>query len=436
MGAVLSLDGSSAEVKRSREWDLKLELLAEDAARACRVLVVGPPGGGKKTLVKQLKALEGRYPLKEAYRRELKGAMHRMAVRNARALLALARRLGTAPAPGPAAVVDAAPGGDDAPLTPALAAAISQLWAGCAATRGAWAARARAPGGAIDDGAWWVLDKVATIAEPGWAAGPEDDVYARVLPPAGGLAETRVWVENIEYVFLDVSAHDGTDRRKWIEAFDEVVAVIFVASLADFERPVPGGGAGNALIDGVLSWAELVNMKHFDEAAFFLVLNKRDLLEARLRDETLRSVPRGGRGGGGGDDDDAHSTASTEGGASTGGASRGGAGGGGGAGGSRFSDFTGGKSFFGALQYVTDRFLELSRRPPDRAPAVHITTATDADAVRPVVRDIRLAMARHAQEVSVLREGARGAPAAGDAQEGRAGAAGAAGAAPRGAPAP
>jgi guanine nucleotide-binding protein G(i) subunit alpha len=226
--------------------------------------------------------------------------------------------------------------------------AIAQLWRADDGVRAAHGARVRA-GAPGADTAPYVLDKAAALGTRGYVPTVEDILRVRVRTAA--VVEEEYWVDKALFHVADVGGQ-RTERRKWVHLFDGVSAVVFVASLADYDLVMEEDGVTNRLVDSLGLFAEVANGRWFERSSVILLLNKRDAFEAKLATTPLRhegdkvTPPR-------------------------------------------FQDYDGGAKDVGeALKYLTGRFLELAadRRRPVH---VHVTTATDSKAVRAVIRAIK-----------------------------------------------
>lgn len=73
------------------------------------------------------------------------------------------------------------------------------------------------------------------------------------------------------------------ERRKWISQFDNVTAVIFIASLAEFDKLCFEDHLKNRLQDSVDVFENSIASPHFAATNFLLFLNKKDLLKEKLK---------------------------------------------------------------------------------------------------------------------------------------------------------
>lgn len=78
------------------------------------------------------------------------------------------------------------------------------------------------------------------------------------------------------------------ERRKWIHAFDDVTALIYVASLTEYDEVLFEDKTKNRLLESLEVWEELVNSSHFLTVPILLFLNKLDLFEDKY---VRRQIP-------------------------------------------------------------------------------------------------------------------------------------------------
>lgn len=72
------------------------------------------------------------------------------------------------------------------------------------------------------------------------------------------------------------------ERRKWIHCFDHVTALVFVASLSEYDQVLFEDADKNRLDEALDLFKQIVNSKWFKNTAIILFLNKKDLFEMKL----------------------------------------------------------------------------------------------------------------------------------------------------------
>ena len=85
------------------------------------------------------------------------------------------------------------------------------------------------------------------------------------------------------------------ERRKWIHCFDNVNAVVFVASLSEFDQNLFEDETKNRLDEALELFQQISNSKWFQQTSLILFLNKKDLFEKKvpyvLPSTSLRLAP-------------------------------------------------------------------------------------------------------------------------------------------------
>jgi len=73
------------------------------------------------------------------------------------------------------------------------------------------------------------------------------------------------------------------ERRKWIHWFEKVTALIFVASLADYDQTLIENSEINCMSESIKIFGEICNSKWFINTHIMLILNKLDLFEEKIK---------------------------------------------------------------------------------------------------------------------------------------------------------
>jgi len=77
------------------------------------------------------------------------------------------------------------------------------------------------------------------------------------------------------------------ERRKWIHCFDNVQAVVFVASLSEFDQKLYEDESQNRLDEAVQLFDQICNSKWFKNTSIILFLNKKDLFQEKLAEKNF-----------------------------------------------------------------------------------------------------------------------------------------------------
>ncbi|KAJ3551512.1 hypothetical protein NM688_g4660 [Phlebia brevispora] len=136
---------------------------------------------------------------------------------------------------------------------------------------------------ALEDHCTFFLDNAGRVAAGKYIPTSEDILRARLQTV--GVEEHRLIMETDpgqEWIFYDVEGCRG-QRAAWAPYFDDVNAVIFLCPMANFDRVLPEDPTVNSLLDSFQIWKTICESKLLADATFILLLNKMDLLEAKLQ---------------------------------------------------------------------------------------------------------------------------------------------------------
>lgn len=138
----------------------------------------------------------------------------------------------------------------------------------------------------------------------------EDSLMARVRTTGIVVSELESKVvkvnpddpSSIKFQIVDVGGQRN-ERKKWIHCFDDVKAVLFVASLAGYNQVMYEDSAMNRMKEDLTLFEEMTKKDIFANIPFFLFLNKKDLFETMIREKPISDLFPEFKGG-----DDVHAS--------------------------------------------------------------------------------------------------------------------------------
>jgi len=164
---------------------------------------------------------------------------------------------------------------------------------------------------------FWVLDafsyymkNIDRMLAPDFLPTEDDSLMARVRTTGIVVSELESKVvkvnpddpASIKFQIVDVGGQRN-ERKKWIHCFDDVKAVLFVASLAGYNQVMYEDNAMNRMTEDLALFEEMTKKDIFANIPFFLFLNKKDLFEVMIRDKPIDSLFPEFKGG-----DDVHAS--------------------------------------------------------------------------------------------------------------------------------
>ena len=130
------------------------------------------------------------------------------------------------------------------------------------------------------DCAKYFLDKVSTVRKEDFSPTEQDILRARVL--TSGIFETKFRVDKVKFHMFDVGGQRD-ERRKWIQCFNDVTAIIFVAASSSYNMVLREDNTQNRLREALDLFRSIWNNRWLRTISVILFLNKQDLLEDKIK---------------------------------------------------------------------------------------------------------------------------------------------------------
>ncbi|XP_053903106.1 guanine nucleotide-binding protein G(o) subunit alpha-like isoform X1 [Malaclemys terrapin pileata] len=283
MGLCLGSRGAaqrSAARGRSRRIERELYEQAKRELGAVRILLLGSAESGKSTLVKQMKIIhsQGFSPEELADFKpavldnllsSMKFVLHGMGTLHidlansknqvhARSVLSCSHCL------------------DETQMVlPWVSDALCCLWA----DDGVQAATRRGYEYGLNDSALYFFENMERLVHPEFQPTPNDVLRVRLR--TSGIVETHFRIKDLVFRLYDVGGQ-RSERRKWLGCFEDMRAVLFVASLSAYDEALPEEPALNRLLESMKLFSSVCNNVFFQSTSLILFLNKIDLLQEKI----------------------------------------------------------------------------------------------------------------------------------------------------------
>jgi len=277
--------GAEGPTKEEEQMDRELKKLqsaeSEKETKIVKMLLLGAGESGKSTIFKQMKVInKSGYSDKE--KKEFKTIVHSNVCASMRSILDAAPKLNVELTNQADCdkFMELAYGGTPEKLTPELGELIVKIWA----NESIKALFTRRNEFQLNDSAEYYFDKVTVIAADGYVPDEGDILRSRVRTT--GIVQSEFAIKGLNFCMFDVGGQRN-ERRKWIHCFDNVNAVVFVASLSEFDQKLYEDETKNRLDEAVELFKQIVNSKWFTNSSLILFLNKKDLFEKKLQEKTF-----------------------------------------------------------------------------------------------------------------------------------------------------
>jgi len=344
MGALLSKKGD--DDKQSRDIDKNLAAENKRIKNTIKLLLLGTGESGKSTVAKQLKILHMSGFSKEELL-HYKSVLYSNVMVGIATLIEQAPKLGynIAPELTPKLALFADPNVGSMPLTPAISEDIKAIWAD-PAIQTTYERRAEFQ---LHGSVPYIVQHIDRLADPNGLLTQDDVLQCRIRTT--GIVEIEFELEGYFFRVMDVGGQ-RSERRKWINCFDDVTAVIFCVALSEYDEKLCEDNRVNRMLEALELFGETANNKAFQHSAIVLFLNKSDLFKEKITRVDLSQC---------------------------------------------FPDYKGGADFDKAGKYISEQFKAKSL-DKDKMIFPHITCATDTENVRIVFNTVRASILTSALE--------------------------------------
>lgn len=177
----------------------------------------------------------------------------------------------------------------------------------------------------------YFLDRIPTIYKDDYTPSNQDILQSRCATI--GIMETKFIIEKVPFVMYDVGGQRG-ERKKWIHCFDGVRAIMYVASLSEYDQVLAEDENKNRMQESLTLFEGILSLIWFHTTPIILFLNKDDIFKQKIKTSEL---------------------------------------------GRFFNDYHGGFDYKEGLEYIKGRFMDCNVGFPARPVYVHITTATNTE---------------------------------------------------------
>lgn len=132
-----------------------------------------------------------------------------------------------------------------------------------------------------------LFDSASRIFAKGYEPSHQDILMCR--SPTTGLHEYSFMVDNMELVFIDVGGQ-RKERATWAKAMENIGAVIYVASLAEYGQILEEDNMKDRMVESMELFQRVFHSPKLANIPTVLLLNKFDLLGQKLEMTPLSSV--------------------------------------------------------------------------------------------------------------------------------------------------
>ena len=123
------------------------------------------------------------------------------------------------------------------------------------------------------------LNDIPRLASPEYRPTTQDVLIARVKTTQVAMEKYRI--DGADYEIYDVGGQ-RSERRKWIECFDSITAVIFIAALSEYDQTLAEAKRTNRMVEALELFRSVCNNRAFSNTSIMLFLNKKDIFAEKI----------------------------------------------------------------------------------------------------------------------------------------------------------
>jgi len=278
--------GGGETTEEAEQKKLNKEILKDTAkeqdqeAKIIKMLLLGAGESGKSTIFKQMKIIN-KDGYSEAERKAFVGIVHSNAVSSMVNLMAAFEKLEVALPDDLSALNDEfGRYSEDEKLDETIGALVCKMW-NHAKTQEIFERKSEYQ---LNDSADYYFKDIERISAGSYIPTEQDVLRSRVRTT--GIVQTDFKIKGLDFAMFDVGGQRN-ERRKWIHAFDNVHAVIFVAALSEYDQVLYEDETQNRMEEAISLFDQIVNSRWFADTSMILFLNKKDLFEMKLKKAKL-----------------------------------------------------------------------------------------------------------------------------------------------------
>jgi len=138
----------------------------------------------------------------------------------------------------------------------------------------------------VIDGHKMFLDGLERIADPDFRPTSNEVLLARVRTTQ--VVCERYTIEGVTFELFDVGGQRA-ERRKWIDTFENVDAVIFVAALSEYDQSLAEARRTNRMVEAIELFKSVCSNRAFANTPVLLFLNKKDIFQEKVMTSDIKA---------------------------------------------------------------------------------------------------------------------------------------------------
>ena len=136
----------------------------------------------------------------------------------------------------------------------------------------------------ITDADGYFLKRIKEMNSPSYI--PTDDDLLHMRRATDGVEEFKFTYRSCDFTVIDVGGCKA-ERCKWINLFSRANMIIYCAPLVDYSLTLEDDANENSMVESLNVFESVVNLTYFQDTPLLLFLNKKDLLSKKVKAVSL-----------------------------------------------------------------------------------------------------------------------------------------------------
>ena len=116
---------------------------------------------------------------------------------------------------------------------------------------------------------------------------PTEQDVLRCRVKTTGVSKIEFTFKKVQFRMFDVGGQ-RSERKKWIHCFDNVTAILFVVSIAEYDQVLEEDKNVNRMQESMQLFEDIANNQYFKRKSFIVFFNKKDLFEQKVREKSIK----------------------------------------------------------------------------------------------------------------------------------------------------
>lgn len=138
---------------------------------------------------------------------------------------------------------------------------------------------------ALHDNVHYFFGHIERVFSAKYIPTDQDILHCRLRTT--GISETIFHLDHLVYRMFDVGGQ-RSERKKWIHCFENVTALLFMASISGYDQCLIEDKDANQMSEALMLFDSICNSQWFVHTAMILFLNKIDLFKLKLRHSAIK----------------------------------------------------------------------------------------------------------------------------------------------------